>query len=78
MEQHKKEFFMYKLEVVLANDQLLTVIVMADSDELAFTYAENHIDRHTIVPPKIQQLSIVQKKPMERGGVGYVVETSRF
>ena len=78
MEQQLKEFYLYKLEAVLEAEQLLTIIVMSHSDEKAFTYAENHIERHSIVPPKIKQLSIVQKKPMDRGGVGYVIETSQF
>ncbi|BCJ88440.1 DUF3906 family protein [Effusibacillus dendaii] len=78
MAEPEKEFYLYKLEAVLPADRLLTVIVIADSDEKAFAYAENNIVRHTIVPPKIEQLGIVQKKPLGRGGVGYVVETSQF
>lgn len=77
-EQTNREFYLYKLEAVLADEKLMTIIVVADADEKAFTYAENHLLRHTIVPPTVKELSIVQKKPMQRGGVGYVVETSQF
>lgn len=73
-----KEVYLYKLEAILAESRLMTIIVVADSDEKAFTYAENNLVRHTIAPPKIQEMSIVQKKLMQRGGVGYVIETSQF
>lgn len=78
MGQQEKEFYLYKIEAVLAEDRNLTVVVLADSDEKAFASAENNILRHTIAPPIIEQLSVVQKKPIERGGVGYVIETLHF
>lgn len=73
-----QEIYLYKLEAVLEDDQLMTIIVVSDSDSKAFTYAENNLLRHTVAPPRVKELSIVQKKPLERGGVGYVVETLRF
>jgi len=72
------ENYLYKLEAVLSEQRLLTVIVTAQSDEKAFSSAENQLLRHTIAPPIVKQLSIVEKKPLGRNGVGYVVETSRF
>jgi len=72
------ENYLYKLEAVLSEQRLLTVIVTAQSDEKAFSSAENQLLRHTIAPPIVEQLSIVEKKPLGRNGVGYVVETSRF
>ncbi|MFY0542635.1 DUF3906 family protein [Brevibacillus sp. H7] len=78
MAEQQSETYLYKLEAVLAENRLLTVIVIASSDEKAFTSAENHLLRHTVTPPKVEQLSIVEKKPLGRSGVGYVVETSRF
>lgn len=77
-EGSSREVFLYKLEAILEEEKLMTIIVVADSDEKAFTYAENNLVRHTIAPPKIKELSIVQKKLMQRGGVGYVIETSQF
>ncbi len=77
-QQPEQEFYLYKLEAVLEENKLMTIIVMADSDAKAFTYAENNLLRHTIAPPRVKELSIVQKKPMTRGGVGYVVETLQF
>ncbi|RKD26731.1 hypothetical protein BEP19_16140 [Ammoniphilus oxalaticus] len=72
------EVFLYKVEAVLSENKLMTIIVVAGSDEKAFTSAENNLVRHTISSPNIQQLSIVEKKPLSRGGVGYVIETLSF
>lgn len=77
-EETAQEVFLYKLEATLAEGKLMTIIVVANSDEKAFTFAENNLVRHTIAPPKIQELSIVEKKLLSRGGVGYVIETSQF
>ncbi|HBZ80739.1 MULTISPECIES: DUF3906 family protein [Brevibacillus] len=78
MAEEQAESYLYKLEAVLEEGQLLTVVVIAKSDERAFSTAENNLLRHTIVPPKVKELSLVEKKPLGRQGVGYVVETSRF
>jgi len=56
----------------------LTIVVVAQSDERAFSAAENNILRHTVAPPQIKQLSLVEKKPLGRQGVGYVIETAQF
>jgi hypothetical protein len=78
MAEQQAETYLYKLEAVLADNRLLTVVVAAQSDEKAFSSAENNLLRHTIAPPRIQQLSLVEKKPLVRNGVGYVIETSHF
>lgn len=78
MEQHQTESYLYKLEAILEEGRLLTVVVIANSDERAFGTAENNLLRHTVSPPRIKELSLVEKKPIGRQGVGYVVETSRF
>jgi signal transduction protein with GAF and PtsI domain len=77
-EEQTESYHLYKLEVVLEEGQLLTVVVIANTDERAFSSAENNLLRHTIAPPRIKQLSLVEKKPLGRQGVGYVVETSTF
>ncbi|MDA5109702.1 MULTISPECIES: DUF3906 family protein [Brevibacillus] len=77
MAEQQAETYLYKLEAELA-DRLLTVVVVAQSDERAFSSAENNILRHTVAPPQIKQLSLVEKKPLGRQGVGYVIETSQF
>ncbi|MFD2370780.1 DUF3906 family protein [Brevibacillus sp. GCM10020057] len=78
MAEEQTESYLYKLEAELEEGRLLTVIVLAKSDERAFSAAENNILRHTVAPPRIKQLSLVEKKPVGRQGVGYVIETSRF
>ncbi|QRG66255.1 DUF3906 family protein [Brevibacillus choshinensis] len=78
MAEEQAESFLYKLEAVLEGGRLLTAVVLAKSDERAFITAENNILRHTVAPPVIKELSLVEKKPIGRQGVGYVIETSRF
>ncbi|MDR7314364.1 DUF3906 family protein [Brevibacillus nitrificans] len=78
MTEEQTESYLYKLEAELEEGRLLTVVVLAKSDERAFSTAENNILRHTIAPPHIKQLSLVEKKPIGRQGVGYVIETSHF
>ncbi|SHE12959.1 Uncharacterised protein [Chlamydia abortus] len=76
-EQHT-EPYLYKLEAVLSRERLMTVVVVSSSDEKAFTYAENQLLRHTVEPPEIRSLGIVEKKPLGRDGVGYSIETLQF
>lgn len=78
MAEEQTESYLFKLEAELEEGRLLTVVVIAKSDERAFSTAENNILRHTVAPPRIKQLSLVEKKPIGRQGVGYVIETSRF
>ncbi|WP_019119858.1 DUF3906 family protein [Brevibacillus massiliensis] len=78
MGEQQTETYLYKLEAVLEQERLLTVVVVASSDERAFSSAENNILRHTVAPAAIKQLSLVEKKPLGRQGVGYVIETSQF
>ncbi|KQL45600.1 hypothetical protein AN963_11080 [Brevibacillus choshinensis] len=78
MTGEQTESYLYKLEAVLEEGRLLTVVVLAQSDERAFSTAENNILRHTVAPAKIKELSLVEKKPVGRQGVGYVIETSHF
>ncbi len=65
--------YLYKIEMELA-DQLAYLIVIADSEEKAFSYVEGHVARHFIASPEIRQLTIVERKRIEPGS-GYVIET---
>ncbi|GIP35211.1 DUF3906 family protein [Paenibacillus sp. J2TS4] len=78
MAESNSESYLYKLEAILADERQMTVIVVSSSDEKAFVYAENNLLRHTVAPPGIQSLGIVEKKPLVRDGVGYTVETLQF
>lgn len=77
MAEEQTESYLYKLEAVLEEGRLLTVVI-AKTDDRAFSSAENNLLRHTIAPPRMKELSLVEKKPLGRQGVGYVVETSQF
>lgn len=66
---------LYKIEIELT-DQIVYLIVAADSDEAAFGYAEGHLVRHFIKPPEVKGMAIVEKKRIEKGS-GYVIETFR-
>jgi hypothetical protein len=65
--------FLYKLEVQLS-DRKAVLIILAESDESAFGYAEGHLVRHFVKLPEVRELVIVEKKRVEKGS-GYVVET---
>jgi hypothetical protein len=65
--------YMYRMEIELV-DQLVYFVVLSDSDEQAFTYAEEHLIRHFIANPMVKQLSIVEKKRIQAGS-GYLIET---
>ncbi|WP_442601372.1 DUF3906 family protein [Paenibacillus sp. KN14-4R] len=68
--------FMYKMEIEL-QDQLVYLIVIADSDEKAFDYVESHLAKHFIATPEVKQLSMVEKKRLDKGA-GYIIETGRL
>lgn len=78
MAEEQTESYLYKLEAVLEEERLLTIVVIAQTDERAFSSAENHLLRHTVTPPRIKELGLVEKKALGRQGVGYVIETSTF
>jgi hypothetical protein len=65
--------FMYRIEIELS-DQLVYFIVLSESDEKAFSYAEEYLVRHFIAKPVVKQLSIVEKKRVQAGS-GYLLET---
>lgn len=72
--------FLYKLEIKLDFGQspdpsIANLIVLADSDESAFGYAEGHLVRHYVKLPHVLETAIVEKKRVEKGN-GYVVEAA--
>lgn len=66
--------FLYKLEITTEENESYAAIILAESDEKAFSYAESQFRRQLLTPPKIKELSIVEKKYVEKGK-GYVLET---
>ncbi|NEW08738.1 DUF3906 family protein [Paenibacillus sp. SYP-B3998] len=65
--------FMYRMEIEL-QEQLAYFIVLSETDEKAFQYAEEHLERHFIAKPKVYQLTVLEKKRVHAGS-GYVIET---
>ncbi|UFJ39210.1 DUF3906 family protein [Brevibacillus humidisoli] len=67
--------FLYKLEVITQSAGPFVAVVLADSDEKAFSYAESQLNRQHLIPPTIQEISLVEKKRVEKGK-GYVIQTT--
>lgn len=67
--------FLYKLEITTEENQLLVAVMIAETDEKAFAYAESHVRRQYLNPPTIAQISLVEKKYLEKGK-GYVIEAA--
>ncbi|WP_126428066.1 DUF3906 family protein [Brevibacillus marinus] len=67
--------FLYKLEVLTDSVGSYVAVVLADSDEKAFAYAESQLNRQHLIPPAIREISLVEKKYVERGK-GYIIKTT--
>lgn len=67
--------FLYKVEIVTEENQSLVAVILAESDEKAFSYAESQLRRQYLVPPKVAQISVVEKKYVEKGK-GYLIEAA--
>jgi len=65
--------YLYRIEIELA-EQLVYLIVVAETDEKAFAYVESHMDRHFLTSPAPIEVSILEKKRLDKGA-GYVIET---
>lgn len=64
--------YLYKIEATLESGQAV-IVLLADSDEAAFSYVEGHLARHYIKSPVVLELALVEKKRVEKGS-GYVIE----
>ncbi|MBO8164423.1 MAG: DUF3906 family protein [Brevibacillus sp.] len=67
--------FLYKLEVITESAGSYVAVVIGESDEKAFAYAESQLNREYLVPPKIHEISLVEKKYLQKGK-GYIIETA--
>lgn len=68
--------YLYKVEAEMKDGALLTVVLAAESDAQALTGAENHLLRYTVATPSVDSLSLVEKKPLQKG-TGYVIPTAQ-
>jgi hypothetical protein len=64
---------LYKLEIELET-QMTYLLVVAESDEKAFGYIDEHLAQHFVKRPTVKEASIIQKKSL-RAGQGYIIET---
>ncbi|QMV43856.1 DUF3906 family protein [Cohnella cholangitidis] len=64
--------FLYKLEVQLA-DKEVVLIVMGDNDEEVMREAEMNLSKHYVIPPVIREIALIEKKRANKG-TAYVIE----
>ncbi|TCL46805.1 uncharacterized protein DUF3906 [Thermolongibacillus altinsuensis] len=62
---------LYRFEVTTTT-QLIYVVVAAHNDEQAFQLAENELDKQLIPARELIDISLYEKKKIQRGG-GFVV-----
>ncbi|WP_139491644.1 DUF3906 family protein [Brevibacillus dissolubilis] len=67
--------FLYKIEATTEENKSIVVVVISESDEKAFSYAETAIRREFLVAPKLTDISLVEKKYLEKGKA-YVIENA--
>lgn len=67
--------FLYKIEITTRDLSSLVAIVIADSDEKAFSYAESQVRRQYVIVPEISEISLVEKKYLDKGK-GYLIEAT--
>lgn len=65
---------LFKIEVELPN-QTVYLLVVAENEEKAFGYIDEHLAHHFVKRPEVKEASIIQKKSL-RSGQGYVIETN--
>ncbi|OXM16906.1 DUF3906 family protein [Paenibacillus herberti] len=65
--------FLYKIELQLPEGKQAHLIVLAATDEKAFSYVESHVQRHYLHMPELQSIAIVEKKRTDPGS-GYLIE----
>jgi hypothetical protein len=65
---------LFKLEIQLET-QTAYLIVIAENEEKAFSYLDDHLSHHFVKRPVVLEASIVQKKSL-RAGQGYMIETN--
>ena len=62
--------FLFRFHVRLS-DENVTVIVVAKDEEKAFTTAEIEVEKHYLKLPQIEEVILVEKKPIYTSG-GFV------
>ncbi|WP_219836054.1 DUF3906 family protein [Paenibacillus sp. R14(2021)] len=63
--------FLYKIEIEM-EDTSAHLILLAETDEKAFSVVDSHVARHYIKMPILKSVAIVEKKRTEAGS-GYLI-----
>ena len=71
MKQGETTMFLYKIEIEMETTSA-HLIILAETDENAFSVVESHVARHYIKFPIINSIAIVEKKRTE-AGAGYFI-----
>ncbi|REE82728.1 MULTISPECIES: DUF3906 family protein [Paenibacillus] len=66
--------FLYKIEIEM-EDSSAHLILLAETDEKAFSVVDSHVERHYLKKPVLKQVAIVEKKRTEAGN-GYLIPNS--
>nr|WP_275580450.1 DUF3906 family protein [Metabacillus iocasae] len=62
---------MYRFEVTIS-DQIMHVIIVANSDEHAFELVDVELEKHFLKMPDVKETVLYEKKRI-RGGTGFVL-----
>ncbi|WP_232695778.1 DUF3906 family protein [Brevibacillus daliensis] len=66
--------FLYHVEISTTDEKNLVAVVIADSDDAAFKYAQTLAKRQFSPSQEIKESTIIEKKYLEKGR-GYVFQT---
>ncbi|NMO95384.1 DUF3906 family protein [Paenibacillus lemnae] len=67
--------YLYRMEVTCDQGNLV-VITAAENEEGAFKAVDEHVERHFLAMPDIQEVTMLEKKRMV-SGTAYVIETGQ-
>jgi hypothetical protein len=70
--QSESSLFLYRLSVVTEKGETHTIVILAEDDETAFGAAEKEWERHFLVPPKVTEWALEEKRRAKTGS-GYVI-----
>ncbi|SFI61816.1 DUF3906 family protein [Thermoflavimicrobium dichotomicum] len=69
----QEELFLYRVQVKEETKGTMYIVVLAPSDEKAFAFAEQELERHMIVTPKVKEWLLLEKRRVHSGS-GYVID----
>ncbi|MBN2908860.1 DUF3906 family protein [Polycladomyces sp. WAk] len=71
-DRQEPSLFLYRLSVVTEEGETHTIVILAEDDETAFSTAEKEWERHFLVPPKVAEWALEEKRRAKTGS-GYVI-----